>query len=164
MQNKMNKIINILIIETEKCLMKTAHASCIIDSKNNEIFAIGHNKPWNCIAGKVNRVTTHSEIDSLLKRIRSRKRRYLVFQKLQKDYELKGSSIVVIRYSRNTGLLQNSKPCENCLTIMKNVGIKHVYYSDSNGQIIKEKVQNIQSSYCSSGFNQEAKHLAISCK
>ena len=48
--------------------------------------------------------------------------------------------IVVRNYK---GKLANSKCCADCINIMKMVGIRKVYYSDKEGNIICEKVNNM---------------------
>ena len=53
--------------------------------------------------------------------------------------KLKGKSILVIRINKNEELLL-AHPCEYCMNTIKHVGIKCIYYSDNNGDIIREKV------------------------
>ena len=46
--------------------------------------------------------------------------------------------------------LQNSKPCVNCIRMMKTLPekkgyrIKNIYYSDNNGSIIKTSIKNLE--------------------
>lgn len=47
------------------------------------------------------------------------------------------------------GNLVNSKPCNSCIYYMQLYGIKSVYYSDENGEIVREKLLDIQSSHLS---------------
>lgn len=47
---------------------------------------------------------------------------------------LKGCSILVIRITP-LGKLANSKPCPMCAKLLKHIGIKHIYYSTSKGEI-----------------------------
>lgn len=51
---------------------------------------------------------------------------------------LKGCSILVIRINRN-GELTIAKPCKMCMALLNYVGIKKIYYSDSDGTIKKIK-------------------------
>jgi len=51
-------------------------------------------------------------------------------------------NLVVIKIDGNEQLC-NSRPCNNCLNIMKQVGIKKVYYSVSPNKIICENVRNM---------------------
>lgn len=54
-------------------------------------------------------------------------------------------SLIVIKKTNNTGSLCISKPCVSCIRIMKLLKMKNIYYSDSNGDIILEKINNISS-------------------
>ena len=51
----------------------------------------------------------------------------------------------------------NSRPCYNCLAMMKTVGIRKVHYTDNNGNIVSETVKDmvsIQSSSVTRFINQ----------
>ena len=69
--------------------------------------------------------------------------------------------VFVIRIGKS-GQFGNSRPCRHCIEMMERSGfhIKNVYYSDSDGFIIKEKFQNMKSSditYVSSGMRTKTK-------
>lgn len=66
--------------------------------------------------------------------------------------------IVVIRVNNN-GQLLNSKPCNTCLYYMKLFGVKTVYYSDENGDIIKEKINQIEVEHSSIAHRRYLKYL-----
>ena len=80
----------------------------------------------------------HAEHDALikLKPIKNRKK-------------LETINLLVIRLSR-TNKLQSSKPCSNCIKIMniipekKGYKIQNIYYSDSEGNIIKTTLNNLE--------------------
>jgi hypothetical protein len=67
---------------------------------------------------------------------------------LKNKKRLKAVSILVIRLSVKNKL-QSSKPCSNCIEIMKNLPIKigykikDVYYSDNEGNIVKTNLNNL---------------------
>ena len=42
------------------------------------------------------------------------------------------------------GGLRSSKPCPMCVFMMKKFGIKRVYYSDNDDNIIMEKIEDIE--------------------
>jgi len=50
--------------------------------------------------------------------------------------------LIVIRVN-SKGELCSSRPCYNCLDMMKAVGIKRVYYSDDKGNIVVETVKDM---------------------
>jgi len=54
--------------------------------------------------------------------------------------------MVVIRINGKNELV-NSKPCENCIYYLRLYGIKNVYYSNENGEIVKEKITEICSEH-----------------
>ena len=54
----------------------------------------------------------------------------------------------VIRVN-NKGHLVNSKPCNSCIYYMQLYGIKSVYYSNDGGEIIKEKLNDIEATHYS---------------
>lgn len=66
--------------------------------------------------------------------------------------------IFVIRVNKNDELM-NSKPCNTCLYYMKLFGVKSVYYSDENGDIIKEKINQIEVEHQSIGHRKYMKYL-----
>ena len=57
-----------------------------------------------------------------------------------KDWsKLKGCSILVFRISKTTKQLLTAMPCPKCLTLLKFVDIKTIFYSDSVNGIVKLK-------------------------
>ena len=56
--------------------------------------------------------------------------------------------IVVMRINK-VGEVANARPCYNCLTMMKAVGIRKVYYSISDTELICENVNNMISIHIS---------------
>jgi hypothetical protein len=57
-----------------------------------------------------------------------------------------GVSIVVIRYAGEK--IINSKPCIHCISYMKKLGIKKIYYSN-DGNIIYDKINKISTTHIS---------------
>lgn len=68
---------------------------------------------------------------------------------LKRNKRLESINILVIRFSKNNKL-QNSKPCANCIKIMKTLPqkkgyiIKNIYYSNNNGEIVKSNLNNLE--------------------
>jgi deoxycytidylate deaminase len=57
-----------------------------------------------------------------------------------KDWSvLKGSSIFVIRMNL-TGNISMAKPCDMCMSMIKHVGIKKIYYTNRFGETILERI------------------------
>ena len=68
---------------------------------------------------------------------------------LKRKKRLENINILVIRLS-GKNKLQSSKPCINCINTMKTLPIKlgykiqDVYYSDSDGTIVKTNLRNLE--------------------
>jgi hypothetical protein len=60
--------------------------------------------------------------------------------------------MAVIRSSRIDGSLMNSRPCEHCIDLMRQIGIKTVLYSSNNASIIKENVDEMKQDHTSFGY------------
>ena len=66
--------------------------------------------------------------------------------KIKKKLEL--IDLLVVRFSKTTKI-QSSKPCNNCIKIMNDIPckkgykIQNIYYSDSDGNIIKTNLSNL---------------------
>ena len=50
--------------------------------------------------------------------------------------------MIVIRQSN--GRLAESKCCQDCIKLLKSVGVRKVYYSNFDGDIVCEKLNNIK--------------------
>lgn len=94
--------------------------------KGNRILSYGYNKKGFC--GKIHPKyrnpydSIHAEQAAIIN---------------AKDWEkLKGSSILVVRLCRS-GVLSMSYPCEMCMEMIKYVGIKEIYYTNHNSEIIR---------------------------
>jgi deoxycytidylate deaminase len=51
--------------------------------------------------------------------------------------DLKGCDILVVRLGK-MGLLAQAKPCPMCMNYLDYVGIRQVWYSDTEGKVVKE--------------------------
>ena len=51
--------------------------------------------------------------------------------------KLKGYSILVLKISKTKEMLSMAKPCNLCMDLLSIVGIKNIYYSNSDGEIVK---------------------------
>jgi len=57
-------------------------------------------------------------------------------------------SIIIIRINRK-GELVNSKPCIDCMRILKLLNIKYIYYSNDEGNIVKIKCKEAKTEHLS---------------
>jgi cytidine deaminase len=76
-----------------------------------------------------------------------------VFEKLPKK-KVRGMDILVIRINKNLAL-KNSRPCNQCIDTLSKLGIRKVYYSNEDGNIVWEFVEQMAKIHISSG----TKHL-----
>lgn len=67
--------------------------------------------------------------------------------------KFRNGKLLVLRIGKN-GEYLNSKPCLNCIKFMKQFDIKTISYSDSNGDIITEKIDDIVTNHVSNGNKQ----------
>lgn len=152
-------ILKDLILTAQKSNLKQKHSSVAI--RNGKLITpLFYNYKRNNILGK-RCCSAHSEIcvinyllNSLWYNIYQYSIFYILFQKNIDNKKLskirkKFSQIdlVVIKYSKNK--LGMSKPCLDCLKIIKIVGIKNIIYSDSKGNIVSEKTNKMETSHLS---------------
>jgi deoxycytidylate deaminase len=124
------KIPTIVMNTAKEEALKSAHKFKVgaVIFKGKQILSSGHNYGQRS-AKKLHpryqkwRYSIHAEIDSIL----SAKR------------DLKSSSILVVRLN-NKGDLVLSKPCNFCTMYLEHVGVKNLYYSNNDGDIIWERI------------------------
>lgn len=116
-----------LIKKAGNSIIYNQHAAGIL--QNKKIINYGINKYVNS-----SKRTIHAEISA--------------FTNLSKKC-LKGLDIIVIRIKNNR--LKNSRPCNHCIDKLIKVGIYKVYYSNENGMIVSEIVEEMEKLHISSG-------------
>jgi len=127
----------ILIKIAEKSDVNQRHSAAII--KNGKIIDMGFNK--YCSFAK--KSTIHAEMD--------------VLSNLKKKYKntssFNGLDIIIIRIGNcnNSFVLKNSRPCNQCIDYLKKYNIKKVYYSNEYGDIVCEKLYDMEKKHVSSG-------------
>jgi deoxycytidylate deaminase len=93
---------------------------------------------------KLNLMTIHAEVNSIINYHKNNIR----YNKKTNTYYLSNNkykkiNIFVIRFHKN-GVIANSRPCYNCLKMMKDLNVNKVYYSSGYGnEIICENVKNM---------------------
>lgn len=117
------------------------HACCIVQGKEPyyekgyNVLSYGFNMLGD-ISG--NQPGIHAEHDAINR-----------LKPLTRKKHLQNINMLVIRISK-INKLQNSKPCANCIEIMrllpekKGYRIKNIFYSDENGNIIKSNLKNLE--------------------
>lgn len=60
---------------------------------------------------------------------------------------MRNVSVIVIRW--NGYRFMNSRPCKHCSKMLRNIGVKTIYYSDEDGDITYERVKDLHSEHLS---------------
>lgn len=115
------------------------HAAALID--NDRIYSAGVNRYI-----KTFEITTKDETQTHFRTIHAE---ISVFSKIPKKIA-KGLDILVIRINKNF-TLKNSRPCNHCIDKLKKIGIRKVYYSNKDGNIIGEFIHNMEKLHVSQG-------------
>lgn len=124
----------ILVKFAENSDVNQRHSAAII--KGDKILNIGFNK--YCRFAKQN--TIHAEMDVLLS------------LKKKCKHQIKSVDIIIIRISNfNSSTLKNSRPCNHCIEYLQKYPIRNVYYSNEYGDIVCEKLKNMEKKHVSSG-------------
>lgn len=113
------------------------HGACLI--KGGKICTFGYNRyiKTDMVNDKCIKYTIHAEIDALCK------------MKLTK-----GMDILIIRLGNpKTEKLRNSRPCNSCIDKLTQRGIRKVYYSNENGDIVYEFLESMEKLHVSSGHS-----------
>lgn len=104
--------------------------------KSGKILSVGCSGLGRCSRLCKQAITKHAEMDAV--------------NKLNlKDRKFSKCSIWSIRWKKIDGkyVLANAKPCAMCKDICLKRGIQTVFYSDDNGCIIKDNLNNIETEY-----------------
>lgn len=115
------------------------HAAALID--NDRIYSAGINRFI-----KTFQIINKDEIQTHFRTIHAE---ISVFSKIPKK-TAKGLDILVIRINKNFAL-KNSRPCNHCIDKLKKIGIRKVFYSNEDGKIIGEFIQNMEKLHVSQG-------------
>jgi len=125
-----------LLLQNAKNNSMSYNHSAVLFNKKEVYLGINNNRSY--IQRKHINPSTHAELDT--------------FKHLNKKMKLQRSfrkySILVIRIN-NSGQICYSKPCANCIRELREHQIKYIYYSDHQGNIIKEKTNVIHNDHVS---------------
>ena len=114
--------------ECEKSDMHPFRVGAVI-FHGKRIMAYGHNKkqfPGSIHPKYRNEYPSlHAEQDAILK--------------IQDWSKLSGVSMLIVRTNAN-GNISMAKPCEMCMSMIKHVGIKTIYYTNYESEIQKQKI------------------------
>jgi deoxycytidylate deaminase len=142
--SKINRIINQIDTNNNYGDMKFKHVSGLI--VKGKLVSIGNNHFRNIVNNNIV-PSIHAEIHALMKYLGSNNLNEYSVKKLKK------SEIVVIRISNDPNINHylESRPCSECIKMLKRLNIKNVYYSNSDGKIVKECVKCMEATYVTHG-------------
>ncbi len=60
---------------------------------------------------------------------------------------MRGVSLIVVRWRH--GSFRSSRPCKHCSKMLRDIGIKTIYYSDDDGEISYERARDLHSNHLS---------------
>jgi deoxycytidylate deaminase len=120
---------------TNSFIVNQKHGAALIS--NNKIYSISSNAPIKTIT--VDNVLHNRAIHAELN----------VFRNFSKKL-CKNMDIIVIRVNKQNKL-KNSRPCNNCIIKLLSCGIRKVYYSDDNGDIVCEFLKDMKHMHVSLG-------------
>jgi len=94
--------------------------------KGGRVLSTGYNEiRW---LERLRKTNIHAEEAAILKLLKARRLSSLI-----------GSDIYVTRFTRG-GAIGCAKPCANCEALIRSVGIRRVFYSDSTGTTSMERM------------------------
>ena len=135
MNNRQKRFFNIAKEISYLSDFKRARVGAVVVEKNR-IISTGHNSnKTSTIQGRYNLKRgislsypprVHAEIAALTPLLN------------KKDIDWSHTSIFVYRELKD-GSVTCAKPCEACMTLIKSLGIRKIFYSDWNGEFIKEE-------------------------
>lgn len=116
-------IVEILSNHPGEDALLALHAAVL--THGSTILSVGMNKPKSNGLVRAyaphDRMTIHAEVDCILK--------------ARKKHDLTGTTIYVGRKLKRHDLFSMSKPCATCHAIMKQYGVRHVFYTNEFGSI-----------------------------
>lgn len=112
------------------------HCALVIKNGKPVIYGVNHDRSY---MKKKLIYSFHAETDAL--------HRYC--KMIHKNTNL-NVDVFVIRIDKNNKL-KNSYPCNSCIRRFYDIGVKNIYYSNEDGNIVKERVCNLENRFFTSG-------------
>jgi deoxycytidylate deaminase len=140
------RIIDAAIEQAEQSSMFYKHGAII--TKSSKILSRGFNNPRSHFMS-INSTCLHAEMDVILSyctnilhiNIDHRRKNIYVPQ-------LSKCILWVVRVSK-TNTLTESKPCSDCLSFIKRIGVKKIAYTNKEGNLVLQNTKNISSTHLS---------------
>lgn len=136
--SKLDNCIEKLIKLASNSPIQYKHGACLLKGKKSYSFGFNKFIKEICLNNQMIKFTVHAELDALYR---------------FKNKNVKGMDILIIRINKTNKHLQNSRPCNNCIEKMAQRGIRKVYYSNHNGEIVCDFIDSMPRIHNSSGHN-----------
>ena len=136
---RMNRIRQAAFHEALKSDIHIQHGAII--TKGSKIVIRGFNQARTCFLNK-KRLCVHAEMDVTQQLIKTQFHR----NSMKPDKKFAKYIIWVIRLgTTDTGehCIRNSKPCDDCLDLMKQLGFKKVGFSNEDGEMCIDSIENL---------------------
>lgn len=145
-KDKFAEVVNLLTRLAQNSNLVHKHSACLL--WGGKVYAVGVNKYFGVRAeGQHIKLSIHAEEDAIIN----------CNPKLSK-----GMDILVIRLGKSNAL-RYSRPCNSCIDKLNKKGIRKAYYSDMNGNIVYEFLDNMPKLHDSSGCSFRKKNCYKKC-
>lgn len=136
------KIINLAIEQAKLSPMSKKHGAIL--SKGSKILARGYNNPRSHFMN-INGACLHAEIATLLEYCNNILHINIDLRRksIKKIPKINKCILWVVRICTKEYNLTESKPCSECLTHLKKLGVNKIGYTTKNGDIIIKNINNI---------------------
>ena len=126
---------------SKKCVQRVGRCSTLSKQSNHPNHHLGAVvvKGGRILASGYNRVQQHNKLCYRKFNSSVHAEQDAIRKLLGNPDLLYGSSLYVSRIGRSGSLLL-AKPCAFCMDLIRSVGIKKIFYTDSDGSITMEKV------------------------
>ena len=136
---RLNRIRQAAFNEALRSDIQIQHGAVI--TKGSKIVARGCNHSRSSFLNK-KRLCVHAEMDAAQQLIKTLFHR----NTMKPDKRISKYIVWVIRlgtYENGETCFRNSKPCDDCLTLMNHLGFKKVGFTDDNGDITINSIENL---------------------
>jgi deoxycytidylate deaminase len=124
-KTKYENIINILRSMCMNATCRYSHVACIV--KGKKLVSYSRNDySRQCFNGKYIS-SLHAEI-ACMRNIPDLR---------------KGMKVIVLRYSKGTGKLCDSRPCNTCKEYLTSKGLTSIYCSNEDGHVVKYRIKDL---------------------
>lgn len=138
-ETKLQHVIDFLKQKAITSPLNYKHSACLIHRNKVQCYGINKYMQTRTTNGYRLNMSVHAEIDALMS---------------FKYKNVKGLDLIIIRVCKTKEEnihLRNSRPCNACIDKLRQCGVRKVYYSGINGEILCEYAESMPKTHESSG-------------